>query len=241
MRSSTKSALRDGASGLLQRILNSYGTKRIVDVCGALVALSIFSPIMLLCTMAIWLGGSPSVVFRQERVGRNGKPFKILKFTTMRGDAHLIGPLVTASKDRRVTRVGRIIRPCRLNELPQFINVLRGEMSIVGSRPEVPKYVTQWAPEYKEKILSARPGMSGLSTLHFLDEGSLLEGRNDIELAYVEEILPSKLQIDAWYITHRTLWMDLRILYLTLVKVLGGGRFFHSIPRETTIALEERA
>ena len=240
MRSSTKSALRDGASGLLQRILNSYGTKRIVDVCGALVALSIFSPIMLLCTMAIWLGGSPSVVFRQERVGRNGKPFKILKFTTMRGDAHLIGPLVTASKDKRVTRVGRIIRPCRLNELPQFINVLRGEMSIVGSRPEVPKYVIQWAPECKEKILSARPGMTALSTLHFSEEGSLLEGRNDIELAYVEEILPSKVHIDAWYVTHRTLWMDLRILFLTLLKVLGGGRFFHSIPRETTIALEER-
>lgn len=227
----------------LGSILNSGRFKRVVDVVGALAALIIFSPIVILCMVAIRLGGEPSVIFRQERVGRNGNSFKILKLSTMKPGAHLSGPLVSTNKDPRVTRVGRIIRPWRLNELPQFVNVLRGEMSLVGPRPEVTKYVAQWAPEFKQKILAARPGITGLATVRFADEGSILngdgKGNHDVERVYVHDILPVKLQIEHWYVTHRTFWLDLRILLLTPVVAWGGRRFCRILPRETNLALEE--
>lgn len=204
--------------------LNSDRVKRIVDVCMAVVALVTFSPLLLACAVVIRSSGARSVTFRQQRVGRGGKPFNVLKFSTMKDDAHLTGPLVSTGDDKRVTRVGRIIRAYGFNELPQFLNVIRGEMSIVGPRPEVAKYVDKWAPEIKDEVLSSSPGITGLATINFWHEGAFLENKDDVERAYLEEVLPEKLRIELWYVRNRTLWLDLRIMAFTLVKAFGGSR-----------------
>lgn len=243
MRSSAGNLHRHLGSQSMRSLLNSERFKRVFDVVGALLALVVCSPIVLLCVAAIRLSGESSVIFCQERIGRNGKPFKILKLSTMKPDSHLNGPLVSTDKDPRVTPVGRIIRPCRLNELPQFVNVLRGEMSLVGPRPEVTKYVARWAPEFRDKILSVRPGITGLATVRFADEGSLLngdgKGDHDVERIYLRDILPAKLRIEHWYVTHRTFWLDFRILLLTPLTALGGSRFCRALLQETNLALEE--
>lgn len=208
--------------------LNSDTIKRIIDVCLALGALVVFSPLLLTCAVVIRSSGARSVTFRQRRVGRHGNPFEILKLTTMKEDAHRAGPLVSTGKDKRVTRVGRIIRAFGFNELPQLINVIRGEMSIVGPRPEVPKYVEQWPQDIKDEVLSLRPGITGLATVKFWHEESFLEGKDDVERAYLEEVLPGKLRTELWYIRNRTFLLDLRIMALTLVKAFGGQRFTKS-------------
>ena len=222
-------------------LVNGEHSKRIMDVLVALFALIIFSPILILSAAAIRLGGSHSVFFRQARIGRNNKPFLMLKFTTMHDDAHVNGLLISTAKDSRVTKVGKIVRDFGINELPQLVNVLRGEMSIVGPRPEVRKYVDLWSPELKEQILSVRPGITGTGTLRFWHEGALLDGKSDVERAYIEEILPEKLRIELWYVTNRTQWLDIRIMFITLLKALGGSRLFRSASREESLTLEERS
>ena len=223
-------------------LLKSDGVKRAIDVCGAIALLVVFSPVLVLCGVALRFSGDRSVIFRQERVGQGGRPFKVLKLTTMRHDAHLAGPLVSTGGDLRATRTGRIIRAFCFNELPQLFNVLRGEMSLVGPRPEVPKFVARWAPEVKDEILSVRPGITGLATVRIWHEASLLEGKADVELAYLEEVLPKKQQLDLWYLRNRGLWLDLRIMFLTLVKALSGSRLFRSIYRaRQVVSLEEKA
>ena len=221
---STKSLLRRRTDRSERLFTNSFKVKRVLDILCALAGLIAFTPILLLSAAAIRLGGAREIIFKQRRVGLDGKPFDILKLATMREDAHLDGPLVSASRDPRVTRAGRIVRGFCLNELPQFVNVLRGEMSLVGPRPEVPRYVEHWPPEVKRKLLSVRPGITGLATIHIWDEASLLDGRKDMERAYVDELLPRKLRVELWYVRNRTFWLDLRILVLTLIKALGGRR-----------------
>jgi lipopolysaccharide/colanic/teichoic acid biosynthesis glycosyltransferase len=161
----------------------------------------------------------------------------------MRHDAHLAGPLVSTGEDVRVTRAGRIIRVFCFNELPQLINVLRGEMSLVGPRPEVPKFVAYWAPAVKDQILSVRPGITGLATVRIWHEAFLLEGKADVERAYLEEVLPQKQQLDLWYVRNRGFWLDLRIMFLTLLKALSGSRqLYRFIYRARQIlSLEEKA
>jgi len=225
MQGSLRTSLGDLTEPLLS-FLNSYGVKRIVDVGGALLALVILSPALLVCAVAVRLSGAPSVVFCQERVGRDGTPFQILKFTTMGEGAHLAGPLITAANDVRLTRVGRILRPFHLDELLQFVNVIRGEMSIVGPRPSVSRFVDWWPQGVREKVLTVRPGITSLATLYFCNEAALLAGQTDVERAYLEDLLPQRLSLDLWYMSNRTLWLDLHIMFSTLVKVLSGSRLF---------------
>ena len=208
--------------------LHSFKVKRALDIAGAVTTLIVFSPVLLVCIAAIRLSGERKVIFSQRRVGLDGKAFDLLKLTTMREDAHLRGPLISTSNDSRVIPIGRLLRGFGLNELPQLINVLRGEMSLVGPRPEVPRYSDEWDPAIKKRILSVRPGITGLATMRIWDEASLLAGRDDVERAYLEEVLPNKLRVDMWYVRHRSLWLDLNILVLTLVKALGGNRLFGS-------------
>ncbi len=220
-------------------LVDGEHSKRIIDVLVAPFALMIFAPILVLSAIAIRLGGSRSVFYRQVRIGRSDKPFMMLKFTTMHDTAHINGLLISTAKDPRVTKVGKIVRDFGINELPQLVNVLRGEMSIVGPRPEGRKYVDLWSPELKEQILSVRPGITGTGTLRFWHEGALLDGKSDVERAYIEEILPEKLSIELWYVTHRTQWLDIRIMFITLLKALGGIRLFRSASQEESLALKE--
>lgn len=212
----------------LRDFLNSDVVKRALDTCLALTALIGFSPILVICALAIRLGSAQNVLFRQERVGRHGCIFKVIKLTTMKDEAHLTGPKLSLKRDPRVTRLGHAIRAFGFNELPQFINVLKGEMSIVGPRPEVPEYVKHWPGDSRDRILAVRPGITGLATVQFWHESSLLDAEDDVERVYLEDILPQKLRTELSYVAQHTLWLDLRIMAITLKKALGGSRHFRS-------------
>jgi len=212
-----------------QSPLDSPGVKRAVDIIGALCALIVFFPVVLCCIVAILLTGSRQIIYRQTRLGILGKDFKILKLSTMKCDAHLTGPLVSSGTDSRTTQVGKVLRAMNLNELPQFLNVLKGDMSLVGPRPEVSKFLSGCSPEDREKLFSVRPGLTGLSKLRFWNEAALLEDADDIEQAYMAKIVPVKLQTDVWYAVHRTFWLDLRIIGVTLIRFLTGSRSFSKV------------
>jgi lipopolysaccharide/colanic/teichoic acid biosynthesis glycosyltransferase len=190
--------------------------KRLFDVLGAVVSLVLLAPLMVLVAVAVRLDSPGPVLFRQERVGRHGRPFRIHKFRTMQVDATGRGPLVTASGDPRVTRVGAALRRHRLDELPQLIDVLKGDMSLVGPRPEVPRYVALYPPDLRERVLAVRPGITDPSSLEFLDEGELLARAADPEREYVDVILPRKLRRAADYADRATFATDLRVIGRTL-------------------------
>ena len=136
--------------------------------------------------------------------------------------------------------MGRLIRNYGVNELTQFVNVLRGDMSIIGPRPEVPKFVETWPPAVAERVLSVRPGIIGLAQLHFFwYEGAMLADKTDIEKAYVEEVLPLKLRLDLWYVSNRTLGLDIRILTSTLMRFMGVSRLFPSTPIPANVLSSE--
>ena len=194
--------------------------KRLFDLLGAALALLLLSPLLLLIGLAVRLDSAGPVFFRQERVGRHGVPFRIHKFRTMRADAQALGPQVTVGRDPRITRVGHWLRDRRLDELPQFIDVLAGRMSLVGPRPEVPRYVAHYPPELRERVLSVRPGITDPASLLFIDEAELLRRAADPEREYLEVILPRKLQCAADYAEHATLWTDLGLLARTLRVLL---------------------
>lgn len=209
--------------------IDSPGVKRAVDIIGALIALIVFFPVVLCCVVAILLTGSRQIVFRQTRLGIHGKDFEILKLSTMKHDAHVTGPLVSNGTDSRMTRVGKVLRALNFNELPQFLNVIKGDMSLVGPRLEVSKYLSGCSPEVREKLFSVRPGLTGLSKLRFWNEATLLEDADDVEQTYLAKIVPVKLQTDVWYAIHRTFWLDLRIIGITLIRFLTGSRSVRSI------------
>jgi lipopolysaccharide/colanic/teichoic acid biosynthesis glycosyltransferase len=190
--------------------------KRLFDVLGAAVSLVLLAPLMVLVAVAVRLDSPGPVLFRQERVGRHGRPFRIHKFRTMQVDATGRGPLLTASGDPRVTRVGAALRRHRLDELPQLIDVLKGDMSLVGPRPEVPRYVALYPPDLRERVLAVRPGITDPSSLDFLDEGELLARAADPEREYVDVILPRKLRRAADYADRATFATDLRVIGRTL-------------------------
>ena len=186
--------------------------KRLFDVVSALFGLLLFGLPMLAVAAWIRLDSPGPVFFRQERVGRHGKVFRIHKFRTMRVDAERRGPQLTVGADVRVTRAGRVLRANRLDELPQFLDVLAGDMSLVGPRPDVPRYVDLWPPALRERVLAVRPGITDPASLAFLDEAALLARAADPEREYVDVILPRKLALAADYADHASLWTDLAVL-----------------------------
>ena len=195
--------------------------KRLFDLLGASLALLLLLPLLLLLALAIKLDSPGPVFFRQERVGRHGRLFRIHKLRTMAVDAPARGLALTVGADPRITRVGARLRGLRLDELPQFIDVLAGDMSLVGPRPEVPRYVAHYPPELRERVLSVRPGITDPASLLFMHESELLAAAADPEREYIEVILPKKLQCAADYAQHATLWTDLRLLARTL-RVLAS-------------------
>jgi lipopolysaccharide/colanic/teichoic acid biosynthesis glycosyltransferase len=188
--------------------------KRLFDLVVAVAALLLLAPLLLGIALWIRLDSPGPALFRQERVGRHGKPFRIHKFRTMRTDAP--GLQLTVGQDARITRAGGWLRSRRLDELPQLIDVLKGDMSLVGPRPEVPRYVQHYPPALREAVLSVRPGITDPASLAHLDEGALLAQSADPERAYVEQVLPAKLAQQVAYAGSATLASDLRILLRTL-------------------------
>ena len=186
--------------------------KRLFDVVSALLGLLVFGLPMLAVAAWIRLDSPGPVFFRQERVGRRGKLFRIHKFRTMTVDAEQRGPQLTVGTDARVTRVGRVLRANRLDELPQFFDVLSGDMSLVGPRPDVPRYVDRWPPDLRERVLAVRPGITDPASLKFRDEAMLLAQATDPEREYIEVILPRKLALAADYADHASLWTDLAVI-----------------------------
>lgn len=195
--------------------------KRLFDFTGALLALALLWPLLLGIAIAVRLDSPGPALFRQERVGRNGRPFRIHKFRTMAADAPARGLPLTVGADPRITRVGAWLRRTRLDELPQFIDILRGEMSLVGPRPEVPRYVALYPPALRERVLAVRPGLTDPASLLFIDEAALLAAAADPEREYVQVILPRKLQLAADYAERATLASDLGVLWRTLGRLLG--------------------
>jgi lipopolysaccharide/colanic/teichoic acid biosynthesis glycosyltransferase len=197
--------------------------KRVVDFTGALLALALLWPLLLGIAAAVRLDSPGPALFRQERVGRHGRPFCIHKFRTMTADAPARGLPLTVGADPRITRVGAWLRRTRLDELPQFIDVLLGRMSLVGPRPEVPRYVATYPPALRERVLAVRPGLTDPASLQFIDEAALLAAAADPEREYVEHILPRKLQLSADYAGRATVASDLKVLWCTLRALLEGG------------------
>ena len=194
--------------------------KRLLDFSAALLGLLLLAPAFGLIAAAIKLESRGPVFFRQERVGRHGRPFRIFKFRTMAaGTVAAAGPQITVAGDTRVTRVGAWLRRFKLDELAQLIDVLRGTMSLVGPRPEVPRFVEHYPPEWRERLLSVRPGITDFASVRFRDEGELLAGSVDPEREYIEVVLPAKLQYALDYVDNPTLGTDLRVLGLTLRTV----------------------
>lgn len=196
--------------------------KRLFDIVVAAGALLLLAPLLL--TVALWVKlDSPGPVFyRQERVGRHGVPFRIHKFRTMRHGAE--GLSLTVGNDARITRAGRVLRRTRLDELPQLIDVLRGRMSLVGPRPEVPRYVAHYPPALRERALAVRPGLTDPASLDYIDEGERLARAADPEREYVQVILPAKLQRAVAYAEQASLAGDIALLWRTVGVLLGRGR-----------------
>ncbi|TKB83837.1 MAG: sugar transferase [Nitrospira sp.] len=193
--------------------------KRLVDILGASLGLVLFSPLFLILAALITLDSSGPVLFRQERVGRGFIPFHIYKFRTMAVGRANEGLCITSRNDPRVTRVGRWLRATKLDEFPQLLNVLVGDMSLVGPRPEVRHYVELFRSEY-ERLLSIRPGMTDLASLKYRDEGDVLAQAEDPEAEYVTRILPDKIELGNLYLQRASLLFDLSLILNTLLRLI---------------------
>jgi lipopolysaccharide/colanic/teichoic acid biosynthesis glycosyltransferase len=195
--------------------------KRAFDLLGAGLALLLLALPMAAIALWVRLDSPGPALYRQERVGRGGRIFRIHKFRTMVADAERRGPPLTVGADPRITRAGAWLRRTRLDELPQLFDVLAGSMSLVGPRPEVPKYVAHYPPGLRERALAVRPGITSPAALEYLDESARLAGAADPEREYVEVILPHKLRLAADYAERASLWSDLRVLARTLRLLLA--------------------
>lgn len=193
--------------------------KRIFDLVFSAVGLLLLLPIFLLIALLIKLDDHGSVFYGGLRVGRRGKTFRMLKFRTMVKNADKIGGPSTADDDPRLLKIGKLLRKYKLDEIPQLINVLRGEMSFVGPRPEVPFYVNMFTEEEKS-ILIVRPGITDWASLWNSDEGALLAGSLDPEKDYMEKIRPEKIRLQLKYVRERSFWVDMDILFKTAMKLI---------------------
>jgi lipopolysaccharide/colanic/teichoic acid biosynthesis glycosyltransferase len=191
--------------------------RRLVDVVAALAGLIVLSPLFLALAVAIKRDSPGPVFYKARRVGRNGREFLLYKFRSMVADADRRGPGITAEGDQRVTKTGRFLRRTKLDELPQLINVLRGDMSLVGPRPEDPRYVALYTPE-QQAVLQVRPGITSAASLAYRHEEQLLSGP-DWEQVYRTEVMPSKLAIDLAYLSRRTLASDLQLVLQTVLAM----------------------
>ena len=194
--------------------------KRLFDIVFATLALVVLSPVLVIVGIWVRLDSAGPVLFRQERVGRFGRLFTIFKFRTMR---YVVTPdslPLTVDRDPRITRAGMWLRRSKIDELPQLVNVLRGEMSIVGPRPEMARYVALYPPEVRALVLSVRPGLTDEAAIEFRDEGALLNAGEDPEQTYVTEILPRKLELYEHYVRNQSIRLDIALILRTMRVLL---------------------
>jgi lipopolysaccharide/colanic/teichoic acid biosynthesis glycosyltransferase len=194
--------------------------KRLFDIAFSLLTLLVFLPFGLMISFFIFIndGGSPFYV--QQRIGKNGKSFGLIKFRSMRKHADQAGKLTVGMRDPRITKVGYFIRKYKIDEFPQFLNVLAGQMSVVGPRPEVKEYTDLYS-EDQRKILLVKPGITDYASLEYFEENELLGKSADPKKTYIEEIMPAKLKLNQKYLENPTLGHDLKIIGMTIRKIIG--------------------
>ncbi len=195
--------------------------KRAMDIVLSACALAILWPLLLLIALAIWIDDPGPVFYRQVRVGRNGKTFRIFKFRSMVMDADKKGLAITVGRDSRITRVGAVLRKTKLDELAQLLNVFLGQMSFVGPRPEVPKYVELYTP-YQRQVLLVRPGITDYASIAYRNENDLLAGAPNPETMYIEQIMPDKIELNMKYLREISPLADIRLILKTIVAVIKG-------------------
>ncbi len=193
--------------------------KRLFDILASLLGLLILSPILIIIAILIKIDSKGGVFYRQVRVGKNERDFRIYKFRTMRLNADRLGLLTVGGKDPRVTSIGYYLRKYKLDELPQLINVLIGQMSFVGPRPEVRQYVDLYTQEQR-KVLEVRPGITDLASIAFRNENELLAKQDDPDKYYIEVIMPEKIRINLQYIAQKTFWTDITVIFKTFRAIL---------------------
>jgi lipopolysaccharide/colanic/teichoic acid biosynthesis glycosyltransferase len=194
--------------------------KRCFDLFFSLPGLLLLTPIFIAISIWIKLDSPGPIFFRQERVGYRGKLFRIFKFRTMCLDAETKGQQITVGEDPRITRSGKFLRKLKLDELPQLLNVITGEMSLVGPRPEVPRYVALYPPPVRERVLSVPPGITDFASIEYRDESTILGQSKDPDHAYVNEVMPAKLVYYERYVSKRSLWLDFLLILKTLKAIL---------------------
>lgn len=192
--------------------------KRLLDLIGSVLGLVILFPVLAIIGLAVKLDSPGPVFFRQERVGLGGELFRIFKFRSM--VVSNAGTDVTVAGDARVTRVGRFIRRTKLDELPQLINVAQGSMSLVGPRPEVPRYMALYSEEQRRVILSVKPGMTDFAAIELRDEEGILANYADLDKAYIEVLMPMKAQLYSRYVERQSLILDLTLIVRTILVIL---------------------
>lgn len=192
--------------------------KRIFDIVSSLFGLIVLSPFMLIIAILIKLDSKGPVFFKQVRVTKNGREFKIFKYRTMKIGSDKYSQ-ITVGKDSRITKVGDFLRKYKLDEIPQLINVLIGDMSLVGPRPEVPKYVALYTEEQRE-ILKVRAGITDYASIEFSNENDILANETDPEKAYIEKIMPRKIELNKKYLSEISVMTDIKIILLTIKKIL---------------------
>jgi lipopolysaccharide/colanic/teichoic acid biosynthesis glycosyltransferase len=205
---------------ILKKKQGSLIAKRLLDIVVSACMLLIASPVFLILAIAIKLDSPGPVFYRQERVTQYGETFRIFKFRTMVSNADKIGTQVTVGNDSRITRVGKLIRKCRLDEVSQLIDVFRGTMTFVGTRPEVPKYVAAYTPEMMASLLLPA-GVTSLASIMYKDEDQLLSGAEDVDKTYIEDVLPGKMRYNLKAIETFGFWSDIKLMFMTVFAVLG--------------------
>ena len=193
--------------------------KRLLDIICSLLALVVFSPLWILIALAIVLESRGGVLYRQSRVGRNNRDFTLYKFRTMRTGSDKKGLLTVGDRDSRVTRVGYFLRKYKLDEFPQLVNIIKGDMSIVGPRPEVRKYVDMYTPE-QLKVLSVRPGLTDYASVRYVHESEILARSDNPEQTYIDEVMPAKLALNLEYIQNQSLREDIKLIFQTFAAIV---------------------
>ena len=207
-------------AAVLARRRPQLAAKRAMDIVLSAAALCVLWPVLLLIALAIVVDDPGPVFYRQVRVGRGGKPFRIFKFRTMVVDADKKGLSITVGRDSRITRVGALLRKTKLDELAQLLNVLCGQMSFVGPRPEVPRYVELYTP-YQRQVLLVRPGITDYASIAYRNENDLLAGADDPERMYIETIMPDKIELNMKYLREISPLTDVRLILRTVLAVIA--------------------
>ncbi len=194
--------------------------KRLFDIIASGVGLIILSPLFIVLAIWIKFDSNGPVFYRQIRVGKDNIDFKLFKFRSMRPNADKLGLITVGGRDPRVTRSGYYIRKYKLDEFPQLINVFKGDMSLVGPRPEVRKYVDMYTSE-QLRVLSVRPGITSLASIRYRNENDILAASSDPERCYIEQVMPDKVAIDLEYVNRATLWNDIKLIFSTFREIIA--------------------